>query len=139
MPSYDWTVKAVFTLSALTLALIIAPFIIAWHLRRSQPHLICTACGSLSHARPEESPALGLFITLFLGLTILPGQGLTADFTTAGLLFLVFGVYQGRTPRCALCRQRRLVPTDSPIGAELLRDYPHDKEEDEQPARPAGG
>jgi MFS superfamily sulfate permease-like transporter len=134
MPSYDWIVRATLALGALTMALIIAPFMIAWYPRRSQPHLICTACGSLSHARPEEGLALAVIIALFLGLTILP-QGLTSAFATASLLLLVFGVYLGRTPRCTFCRQRRLVPTDSPIGAELLRDYPHDKEEGE-PASP---
>ena len=138
MPSDDWIINALLVLGALTIILVIAPLIVARRLRNSQPHLICTACGSLSHAAPDESLGLALTATLFLGLTTLPVLGGTSIYMTLDLLLLVFVVYQGRTPRCAACKQRRLVPTDSPIGAELLRDYPHDKEEDERPARPAG-
>lgn len=138
MPGDDW-ISALIVLGALTFILVFAPFIGAWRLRNSCPRLICTACGSLSHAWPEASLALALMMTLIVGLTILPLLGLTSVLTTVGLLLLIFAVYLGRTPCCTACKQRRLVPTDSPIGAELLRDYPQDEEEGEQTERPIVG
>jgi hypothetical protein len=138
MPSGDWIINALIVLGALTIILIFAPLVAAWRLWKSPPHLICAACGSLSHAPLELSLGLALATALFFGLTTLPLVGRTGVYMTLALLLLVFAAYQERTPRCAACKQRRLVPTDSPIGTELLRDYPQDKEDGEQPARPAG-
>lgn len=87
---------------------------------------ICTRCAARTTARQGWRIVLAVICVFALAIALSPG---VRDFYTRGLFALGLGylidLLGVGLPVCRTCRSRTLVPTTSPIGKELLRDYHH--------------
>lgn len=97
-------------------------------LRQSPPSFVCVDCGSMTYG--DATPGVGLrFIVSTLvaaALWLLVPTWSAALLTTAllaaaALLNETAVMFAGRP--CERCRNRRVIPLDTPMGRELARDH----------------
>ncbi len=119
-----WEVLGDVGLVILLAALALAPVI--RELLSSSPR-ICTRCAARTNARQGWRIVLVLICVFALAIALSAGARdyySTRALFALGLGYLIDLLGVG-LPVCETCRGRTLVPTSSPIGQELLRDYHH--------------
>jgi hypothetical protein len=98
---------------------------------------ICTRCAARTNARQGWRVVLVLVCVFALALAL---SASARDYSTKALFALGLGylidLLGVGLPVCETCRGRTLVPTSSPIGKEILRDYHHSQSEDPSSSTP---
>jgi hypothetical protein len=95
----------------------------------SSPPRVCTRCAARLDARQALRAAVAVMCVVSLA-TALSSLADVQEFGTTQALFalglgLLFDLVGVGLPVCRTCLGGTLVPTTSPIGKELLRDYHH--------------
>lgn len=97
-------------------------------LRQSPPAFVCTECGSTTYG--DATPGFGLrfVVSVLVGAALWflvpswPAALLTLALLTGAVLLNETSIMLAGRP-CEHCRSRRVIPLDTPMGRELVRDY----------------